>query len=95
MTTTCQVCHAPDLEWSANPGRDGRYHLHNVNTGQEHVCRIVSKPNAIPRFETVAGIVFDRKAESLAHAQTQEAVRCGLDPFKTKPEVRETHIILH
>lgn len=48
---TCQLCQTSGLEWSENPGPNGKNFLYNPNTGQKHaeVCKPTHlKPNPIP-----------------------------------------------
>ena len=92
---SCNVCQTQGLVWSENVNSQGKHYLYNENTGQSHACKPKLKPNAIPIYDYVGGIVFDRKPESLALAITTEALRCNLDPFKVRTERKGAFIILH
>lgn len=73
------------------------YTVIDVSRELPHVCKSRPKlqPNPIPRYDVVGGIEFDRKETSIALAITKECLRCGLDPFKVRIEVRSHFLILH
>jgi hypothetical protein len=76
-----------------DPATRKPYTVIDIQRELPHVCR--PKPNPIAKFDTMNGITFDRRPESLALAITNEALRCGLDPFKVRVEVRGEWLILH
>lgn len=93
---SCNVCQLQGLVWSENPSpTTGKHYLFNENTGQVHNCKPKVQPNAIPVYDNMDGITFDRKPESLALAITNECLRVGLNPFTVKLERKGSFIILH
>lgn len=76
-----------------DPATRKPYTVIEVSRELPHVCK--PKPNPIPRYDNMNGILFDRRPESLAKAITDEAVRCGLDAYKVRVELRGQFIILH
>lgn len=101
---SCNVCQTQGLVWSENVNSQGKHYLYNENTGQSHACKPKLKPNPIliaadyvivEKKKINLGFWADLREDKIAELIVNEALRCGLDPFKVKAERKGNFIILH
>ena len=90
MTTTCQLCQTPGLEWSENTNKHGKHWLYNPNTGQEHHCEIPK----IPLFDIVNGIAYPRNDLYVAKDITSRAVEFKLDPYRVRVQRQGDYLVV-
>lgn len=85
--THCQTCQKDCLK------DNDTQRLFDEYPYKPHRCSFPPRP--IPRFAEMNGVLLYRRPEEIALAITNEAVRCFMDPYKVKVEVRGDFLILH